>query len=296
MIYARSFYQLLVIIIISTSLLFCKSENSFAPAGTKTNIDIPARAKDAMDGLDFAGQISGLSLEYREMAITEQILSGNVPSFSRKLQQIKINHTTDSSQYQLVLFTACDYLAIGSDEDYLYVPMTPTTAQYLADQLDCILPTKKLVDIIYAEAGIKLQPQPIPPSDKMTTVPVFMQHTDSVKHQISHNGFSRSADNIFAGHKKDIIISNKIYSPERNYNRVVIYGWHLNENNPIQPVYNGHLASYADYSHGVRLIHSEALLNGDTYRVTDLLKDQSLYILLSNEGIISTPYYPGSLQ
>jgi len=151
-----------------------------------------------------------------------------------------------------------------------------------------------MVDIIYRKADIKLAPQPIPPSDKMTTVPVFMQHTDSVKQQIAQIGFDRSADYIIAGHKKDIIISNKIYSADRNYERVVIYGWHRSDNDPIQPVYNGHSAGYADYSHGVRLIAEEALVNGDTMRVTEILKDPKLWRLLSDEGSIAKPYYPAS--
>ena len=94
--------------------------------------------------------------------------------------------------------------------------------------------------------------------------------------------------------KKDIIISNKIYSPDRNYERVVIYGWHLSENNPIQPVYNGHGASYADYSHGVRLVSRRAFLNSDSIRIDSLLQDSDLSALLSDEGVIDKPRYPDS--
>ncbi len=81
---------------------------------------------------------------------------------------------------------------------------------------------------------------------------------------------------------------------DRNYDRVVIYGWHLSENNPIQPVYNGHIALYADYSHGVRFISDVTFINGDSIQVADILKDSDLSILLSREGIINKPYYPES--
>ena len=235
-----------------------------------------------------------MNLTDRERAVVKEILTGNAPSFSRKLRSLTVVQTINAKNYELTFFTVCDYMAIGSDQDYLYMPMTPSTAQYLADRLDCTLPTKKMVDIIYNKAEIKLKPQPIPPSDKMTTVPVFKMHTDSIKQQISQKGFDRSADNIIAGHKKDIIISNKIYSPDRNYDRVVIYGWHLSENNPIQPVYNGHIAKYADYSHGVRLISNIVLINGDSTQIDDILKDSNLSALLSDEGVISKPYYPAS--
>ena len=170
--------------------------------------------------------------------------------------------------------------------------MTPSAAQFLADKLNCLLPTKTVVDIIYNNAEIKLAPQPIPPSEIMTTVPVFTQHTDSIKEQIFQMRLDRSANSIIAGHKKDIIISNKIYSTDRTSDRVVIYGWHLGVNNPIQPVYNGHVDWYADYSHGVRLISKTAFVNGESTKVEDILKDSTLSILLSNEGLINKPYYP----
>jgi hypothetical protein len=69
------------------------------------------------------------------------------------------------------------------------MPLTPLTAQYIANRLDCLLPTKKKVDIIYVKAEIKLRPQPIPPSEMMTTIPIFWQHIDSIKQQMIKIGF-----------------------------------------------------------------------------------------------------------
>jgi hypothetical protein len=255
-------------------------------------LNIPERPKEAKEGSEFAIQITGLSIEEREEAIVREILSGNVPSFSRTLKPIRIQEKINSTNYELVLFVACDYLAIGSDIDYIYIPLTPATAQHLADKLKCSLPTKKLVDTVYNQADIKLHPQPIPPSDSMTTVPIFHQHTDSIRHQYRDKGLERSADKIVGGHKKDIILSNKIHDPDRTSGCVVIYGWHLNENQPIQPVYSGHVDWYADYSHGVRLISKTAHLNGKLINVGDVLRDPEFSCLLSNEGVIETPFYP----
>ena len=291
------------LILILTKVIFGQSESAILASDNRLeltandtvwHLNIPERLEDAIEGSEFVDQVTDLNITDREKAVAREILSGNVPSFSRKLRPLKISQTVHSKSYELTFFVTCDYMAIGSDQDYLYIPMTPSTAQYLADKLNCSLPTKKIVDIIYTKAEIKLKPQPIPPSDKMTTVPVFKQHTDSIKQQIIEIGFDRSDDNIIAGHKKDIIISNKIYSPDRTYDRVVIYGWHLSEHNPIQPVYNGHIAMYADYSHGVRLISQLAFINGDSIQVDDILKDPNLSILLSSEGVISKPYYPPS--
>jgi hypothetical protein len=282
-------------------LIFVSSHGIFAQPDSPNVISnegfkyltIPERSENALGGSEFASQLTGLSITDREDAVVREILAGNMPSFSRKLKPIKIIETLNALSYEIVFYATCDYMAIGSDQDYLYIPMTTTTAQYLAETMNCTLPTKKLVDVIYTKAEIKLHPQPIPPSELMTTVPQFSQHTDSIILQMSQIGLDRSADNIIAGHKKDIIISNKIYSSDRTSDRVVIYGWHLGENDPIQPVYNGHVAWYADYSHGVRLVSKLAFINGDSIQVDEVLMNPKLSNLLSSEGLISRPYYPG---
>jgi hypothetical protein len=284
----------IILIIIFAQAVCAQPKFSFSTRDTLCYLNIPERPVNAIDGSDFVVRVTGMSVVDREKAVVREILSGNVPSFSRKFGSLKISETVDGESYDLVYYTACDYMAIGSDQDYLYIPLTPSTAQYLADILNCSLPTKKIVDNIYANSDITLSPQPIPPSDKMTTIQVFGQHTDSIKQQISLLEFDRSADDIIVGHKKDIIISNKIYSPDRNNERVVIYGWHLGENNPIQPVYNGHTAMYADYSHGVRLLSKLAFINGDSIYLEDILQDSVLSILLSSEGVVFKPYYPES--
>ncbi|MCB0284110.1 MAG: hypothetical protein KDF60_16100 [Calditrichaeota bacterium] len=256
------------------------------------SLNIPDRQTSALSGSQFAKQVTGLNLSEREDAVIHEIMSGNIPSFSRTFKPCSIKATIDKKDYELIINVSCDYLAIGSDKDYLYIPLTSYTAQIVADTLNCILPSKLLVDSIYAQAEIKLHPQPIPPSEKMTTVPVFLQHMDSAMQQIGSRNINRNDRKIIAGHKKDIIISNKIYNIEKKYNRVVIYGWHKALNDPIQPVYNGHNSSWADYSHGVRLISKHAFLNRQPISLEEIYKDPILSILISNEGPILKPHYP----
>jgi hypothetical protein len=266
----------------------------FTNCDTTKCLNIPARSECALEGSEFIRQVSGLSLADREAAVVREILSGNVPSFSRNMRSLTFSETVNDENYEVQIVATCDYLAIGSDRDYLYIPMTPSTAQSLAEKMSCSLPTKKVVDIIYKHATYKLHPQPIPPSDTMATIPVFNQHTDSIKEQFHQKGIVRSADNLVAGHKKDIILSNRIYGKDSSSYRVVIYGWHLGENKPIQPVYNGHSSSYADYSHGVRFISKTVNIDGDSWQLNHILKDPILSRFLSSEGVISIPHYPES--
>jgi len=255
-------------------------------------LNIPERSELASKGSEFVSLVSSLSTADREMAVVQEVLSGNVPSFSRSMRMLTISETVNGKSHELEIFVACDYMAIGSEKDYIYIPMTPHTAQLLADTLSCTLPTTRIVDIIYREANHKLTPQPIPPSDSMTTIPVFNQHTDSIKQQVLLRNLIRSPDDLWAGHKKDIIISNEIYSSTDTSKRVVIYGWHKGENDPIQPVYNGHASFYADYSHGVRLISKSAVLDGESIELDHILKDPVLSRLISDEGMLAKPYYP----
>jgi len=280
-------------LLFSSGAIFAQKDSpQISVKGDLILLQIPERSAEALDGSEFARQIEDLCLEEREEAVIREVLSGNVPSFSRNLKALRIQESLNSTTYELVIYVACDYLAIGSDLDYLYMPLTPAAAQYLADTLNCILPTKILVDKIYKQAEIKLHPQPIPPSDSMTTVPIFHQHTDSIRHQYRNKGLERSTDKIVAGHKKDIILSNKIHDLDRTSGCVVIYGWHRSENQPIQPVYNGHVDWYADYSHGVRFISNQVLINGIFMKAQDLLRNPELSFLLSSEGVIKKLYIP----
>jgi len=67
---------------------------------------------------------------------------------------------------------------------------------------------------------------------------------------------------------------------------VAIYGWHYPGGKPIQPLYVGHWDRYVDYSHGIRLVAGEMIIDGQTHRVSDVLKDTLLCGLVSDEGPI----------
>ena len=286
---------------LGVSLLLIAGSGCYRPPASRSAADepvavqylnIPTRSPEAIGGKAFAKRISAPDIFEREGEICRQILAGNVPSFSRTLTPVRFRGHADGKDQMITLFVACDYLAIGSTEDYFYAPLTPLAAQFLATRLDCTLPTSEMVDLIYEAAELRLKPQPIPPSDSMTTVAVFLQHNDSVRAQIAATGLQRSPETLVAGHKKDLVISNKIYDHHKNTGRVVIYGWHRGPGLPIQPEYNGHHENYADYSHGVRLIANEMLINGKVFRIPDILKNPALAPLLTNGGIIRKPFYP----
>ncbi|WP_316829493.1 hypothetical protein [Pedobacter aquatilis] len=267
-------------------IIFC----FFAHMAMAQTLHLKKRKNNAIGGHEFAQKISDstLSLKKREKIIFREIKRGNVPDFLRTLK----NFITVSNHdpVKLSYYVLPDYLAIGSNEDFFYVPMTPMLAQKVAKLTHCVLPTKHLVDLIYQAARIKLNPQPIAPTAAMTTVPVFIAHTDSVIKQLKPFLAEHNESALTAGHKKDIIISNKIYG--ENTARVVIYGWHKSDGKAIQPVYNKHTNTWADYSHGVRLIQNTIYVDNKKTTLKKALKDPLLSRFFSDEGQITKPYYP----
>jgi hypothetical protein len=257
-------------------------------------LKLKSRKSTAVGGKTFALRISDslLTLQQRENAIFKEIKKGNVPNFLRKPTRITTTNVEINASIEFDVLP--DYFAIGSDSDFFYVPMTPILAQRVAKLIDCSLPTKKMVDLIYQNASIKLAPKPILPTKAMTTVPVFIAHTDSILMQLSSYWIQHQNSALTAGNKKDVILSNKIYGEKTA--RVVIYGWHQLNGQAIQPVYNKHTHLWVNYSHGIRFILNEVVSNrnGKMHRTTlrKALSNPKKSILWSDEGLIKKPYYP----
>jgi hypothetical protein len=243
-------------------------------------LELPPRPVLAPKGSEFAKSVASLPLKQREERALAEVMAGNIPPFLRTLVPITIRSETDTVSYEVTP----DYLAIGSDDDYLLMPMTPQTAQVIADRLNCTLPTSRMVDDIYASATIKLTPAPIPPSPEMTTVPVFLRHSDTVLAERT----GKRLGVLVAGHKKDVVIANSVFQTR---GKVSIYGWHKAGGVPIQPLYTGHTAAWVDYSHGVRLVHRQMTVNGEVKTVDEVLADPRLAPLLSVEGVMLRTRY-----
>lgn len=253
-------------------------------------LNIPPRDADYPLGSQIIDSISDLPLQDREAFIFNEVLKGNIPGFLRIMVPVKDSIIIEGNNFHITYFALPDYLAIGGDNDYFLCPMTPILAQTIACSLNCTLPTRKMVTQIWKAAQVKMKPQPILPGLEMTTIPVFAQHNYMVWDQRQSFFPQYPLGRLVGGHKKDVVISNSINSSTQG--KVVIYGWHYPSGEPIQPLYSGHSEIYADYSHGIRLVHEDILVNGISMKVAEVLKSATLHSLLSDEGAISVPNYP----
>lgn len=243
-------------------------------------LELPERPSDAPTGSEFRDRISDLSLDQREAAVVREITRGNVPGFLRRLRPIQVAATDQTGPcHEGVCFVTSDYLAVGSDDDFFRLPITPKAAIAIADSLDCSLLTAKISDTVHAAADTKLQPRPL--TKDRQAVATFFQHHRLIEEELT----GRPHGVFVAGIKKDIVLTNRL---RENPHKVAIYGWHYPNGQPIQPLYVGHWDRYVDYSHGVRLLAGKMIVEGRTMKVSDVLKDKQLCGLLSNEGPIDT--------
>ena len=245
--------------------------------------NIPSRSPVALKGSEFVEFISGMDRPQREQAILTQILDGNLPSFLRKLVPVRLGHkAADGKTLAATIFVMPEYLAIGSDTDFLRIPMNLHTATAIADRFRCVLPTRKVVDAVYEQSTYHFAPQPMQAGPGMTSTQYYRTHNEMIEQQARERGFSEGA--LVAGHKKDVVISNRLATRPT---QIAIYGWHRGVGAPIQPLSTVHGAGYADYSHGIRLVSETVMIHGKPRWIYDILRDSSLAQVLSDEGSIS---------
>lgn len=263
-----------------------------ASAAAVPTLDLPPRPADAATGTEFYNQISSPSLtrEAREDIICDEIASGNIPPFMRNLKTVTVNRTINGTPRTGTMYVTPDYLGVGTDDDFFRLPMTPILAQRLADITGTHLTTRQMVNDIYAAADRKIAPSTIAPSPAMTTVPVFWDHNVAVEAQLSAAGALRSQ--LVGGNKKDVIISIRLHNGFYTTPRVIIYGWHQLNGTAIQPLSGVHEDTYADYSHGIRLVHAEVLVDGAERTLTDVINDPAVAALFNDEGVYTPARYP----
>jgi hypothetical protein len=244
--------------------------------GKQLSLQIPAAPRQRMTGTDFFKTVAAWKWAARDSLAIKEILSGNIPSFLKKFVAIdaEIKDSTGFTHHA-IFYAAPDYLSVGSDGDWARIPLTAMAAQKIADSFNCFLPTRRMVDLIYINAKVKLEP-----------VPMYAFRDSSVtmwQHHLIIEGQRKGRKGLIAGIKKDLVISGKI-SRDAKPDREAIYGWHLLNGNSIQPLYTGHINWWVDYSHGIRLVYRKINVDGKEMDYMDVLKDPLLKKLICDEG------------
>ena len=248
------------------------------PLNKGLQLALPPRDENAETGSQFCERIEKLGRQERETEAVKSVLSGNVPMNARTLVGIRISlFGSNDRKCQATYYVMSDYLAIGSDSDFVRMPLTPKSAMQICDVANCQLITEKISDDVYSASDCRIEPHPLT-SDR-DQVSAFVIHNKAVTDAISGKGESP----LVVGIKKDLVLTNRL---KEKTHRVAIYGWHHRDGRVIQPLYVGHVDWYVDYSHGVRLMSERMLIDGVPWSVRDVLVHPEYHKLLSREGTI----------
>lgn len=238
-------------------------------------IHLPER-ESAVTGSAFYKQAAAMNWAARDSFAIKEILAENVPGFLREFKPINISimDSITGKKINATYYVAPDYLSIGTNDDWARINISPKAAQQIADDFECFLPTRKMVDDIYDAATVKLEPMPMY---------AFRDSTPTMwQHHLIIEGQRKGRSGLIAGIKKDVVISGKI-TRDGKPDRVAIYGWHKLDGKPIQPLYTGHIYWWVDYSQGIRLVYRNIKVDGKWMDYIDVLKDKTLQRLLCNE-------------
>jgi hypothetical protein len=257
-------------------------------------LDLPPRPADAATGGELAHDLASLDVAAREERILQEVSNGNVPTWLLELRPVALTRELEGRSYEVVFWVTSDYLAVGSDEDYLLVPLSPQGAQRIADRLAASLPTPLMVDAVWVAADARLAPQRLAPQDSVgsvRTVEYFARHTSVIDGQRMLRRVARDA--LVAGHKKDVVLSPVLGA---NPGKVAVYGMHQTDGTPTQRLSTVAQASWVYYNHGVRLVHRRITVDGADLDIVSVLRDPRLARLLSDAGVIAEPRYPTSVD
>jgi hypothetical protein len=251
-------------------LLSCGSSRNFL-------LNTPNPQVKRTTGSAFYRTVTTWHWKQRDSLAIQEILSGNIPSFLKNFVRVRSLLKDNAGNINTAEFyVSPDYISLGTDEDWARIPLTPMAAQKIADRYDCFLPTRKIVDLIYQHAVVKLEPLPMA-AHRDSSVTMW-EHQRMIEQQ------RKGRLGLIAGIKKDVVISSKVRDNAKP-DRVAIYGWHLPDGKPIQPLYAGHVNWYVDYSHGIRLIYRKIKVNGKKMDFIDLLKDSLYSRLICDEPV-----------
>jgi hypothetical protein len=240
---------------------------------------IPPREGSAPTGSQLVARLAASTRTERYQEFVGQILKGNIPNTLRRLRSVEISVPAPSGAIlKAVVWVMPDYLAVGSDEDSVRVPLGLEAAITVARSFGFTLPTRKMVNVIHRQADEKLDPRPMPAGPAMTSLAYLWAHNRTINQQ--QRFLTPGA--LVSGCKKDVVITPRLASLP---GRVAIYGWLHPDGKPIQPLSTVHGAEYADYSHGIRLVSQTIFVNGEARSVFDVLEDPARVGLLSDEGV-----------
>lgn len=237
-----------------------------------------------LSGSVLAQQMLRLEAEEREAFVEECVSIGNYPDFMNDFVRINVQIRDENGGIiKAHYFVAPDYLSIGTNADFIRMPIQPATAQRIANKIGCFLSTRKICNDVYQNTIIRLAPHPL--TKDRDSIRTFIEHNEIIEDQ------RKGYQGLIAGHKKDVILTHRLFEYPKN-DRVALYGWHKSDGQPIQPIYVGHIDWYVDYSHGIRMVKDTIHVEGKPMHYVDVMKHPVYCKLICDDDVCDYFAYP----
>lgn len=241
----------------------------------RRSLRLPPRPGGARGARAIFEEVDGLGAGEREQAVAAELLAGNLPSFLRDLHPLRLGGP--DAAVEAYAFVTPDVLCLGSDDDFVRMPITMRTARKVCDAAGALPPTRALVDAIYAAADHRIPSPTMPPGSFRPAA--ILSHHEVIERRLAEAG--GHPGDLVAGHKKDIVISKRMLETG---GRTAIYGWMLRDGTVVQPLSLVHDDRFLDYVQGLRLVDRRLHVDGRDVDLLDALADPELAPLLSDEG------------
>lgn len=223
----------------------------------------------------------------RERQVHDFVLRGDVPAWLQHWVPVPVKHDDFEGEF----YCAPDFLTMGSDDDFIRCRVNPLTAESIGRYLGGVTPTRKMVQLIYRHAhAIPASTWGPPYGAGMLRTYRWPVQDGKIAKVMRVKGL-RPGDFV-AGHLKNIVIGRGL--KDKQGATVGIYGWYRKDGSVIQgPSINwdSHEWSYTDYSHGWRPVYHSMLVNGVVLPVREVLMDDDMCPLISDEGVLRKSSY-----
>jgi hypothetical protein len=167
--------------------------------------------------------------------------------------------------------------------------------QQVADLLNCCLPTPRLLDEAWLQAGLRIPPAIISPNSSDTAT--LVRASEMI------DAAGGSAAELVMPIGKPWVLAKAI-----SQERACLYGWQSSTPIPgvplygspatpgvkvVQPLSPAHAPDYVDYSSAIWLVSRNCTVDGDQKDLWAVLQDPALAPLCSHEGALSVVRQPG---
>jgi hypothetical protein len=153
--------------------------------------------------------------------------------------------------------------------------VTAEGAQRIADQLHAILPTPRILQLIWEQAEVRIDPCTLPADAQMASTARMLQHSECVDQRIA------GRKGMVANEGKHWVLTNRIAGKE---NLAANYGWFVKGRRPVQTVGTRHDTAHTDYSQILRLVKPIINVDGRDLDIRHVGRSPELWGLVSDEG------------